>query len=280
MEKRDRQMTNIFREKYNNRVKDIDSLLCVGLDPDPTRIPAFVMQREDGLEYFIREIVEATKDYAAAYKPNFGFFLPFGMEGFKVLSKMRELIPSEIPIILDAKFADIGNTSGRYAAYAFEELNIEAMTVNPYMGSDSIEPFLKYKEREIIALCLTSNKGSADLQMQTMSDGRPLYMQTAKMIKDWDDEYGNCSAVVGATNPDQMKDIRNILTEQSLLVPGIGAQGGDLQAVADFLITDKRLPVMINSSRGIIFASDGENFGEAANRAAAKLVNEIRLATS
>ncbi|MCK5267100.1 MAG: orotidine-5'-phosphate decarboxylase [Spirochaetes bacterium] len=268
-----------FREKLAESSTKSDSLLCIGLDPDISKMPEAALKSDDPLAYFCTRIVMATKESACAYKPNFAFFESMGIKGRLALEKVIKSIPREIPVILDAKVGDIGNTSAHYARAFFEELNADALTVNPYMGIDSVSPFLEYENKGVFFLCLTSNKGSMDLQKEELKNGEPVYIHVAKKIKDWDAKNQNCCAVVGATNPQEMQGIRNILDTQPVLVPGIGAQGGDLEAVCRNIITGKNLPTLISASRSIIYASAGDDFEEAANISAESLrkkINDLR----
>jgi len=249
------------------------SLLCVGLDTDIRRIPTHLSGAESPALEFNRSIIDATKDLVCAYKPNFAFYEAMGGAGWEVLKGTIDYVPEDIPVILDVKRGDIGNTARSYAASAFERLGADAVTLNPYMGFDSIEPFLEYSDRCSFILCLTSNPGSADFQ-KLVFDGKPLYIHVAEAVVRWS-KHGQCGLVVGATHPDELRRVREIAPELPILIPGVGAQGGDLERTVVFG-TDRRGELaIINSSRGIIYASQREDFAEAARKAAAELRDAI-----
>ena len=266
-----------FRERLDARYAALNSMVCVGLDPAAEQMPSCVNTRPRPLEYFIEGIIRETAPYALVYKPNLAFFEALGAEGREVLSRLRSMVPADIPVILDAKSSDIGNTASRYAQAFFEELQVDAVTLNPYMGRDAVVPFLEYKERHAFVLCMTSNPGAADFEFSLMEDGRPLYMKVADAIHAWNKEYGNCGAVIGATQGSRLLDVRSAMPEEYFLVPGIGAQGGDLEAVLQALMIPGK-PLLINSSRGILYASGGEDFAMAAGEAASALAGAIRSA--
>ncbi len=217
-----------FHQKLTNTISINSSHLCIGLDPDVSKLPASFKKNRAGTADFLKKIISATKDKVCAYKPNAAFFESMGLEGWKLLEKVISTIPSNIPVILDAKRADIGNTSAHYAKTAFEILGADAITVNPYMGFDSIEPFIKYTDKGVFILVLTSNKGSFDFQ-QLKVGLIPLYMKVAAKIRDWN-TAGNIGIVAGATKPTELGKIREILKKEIFLIPGIGTQGGDLAA--------------------------------------------------
>ena len=246
------------------------SLLCVGLDPDPALMPI------PDVAAFNRTIIEATSDLVCAYKPNLAFYEALGMDGLMALRATVEAVPRYIPIIGDAKRGDIGNTAVAYAKAMFEVWGFDAVTVHPYIGWDSIEPFARYRDRGVLILCRTSNPGQSDFQKLSVHgpSGRqvPLYEQVAAKVKEWD-AYGNLGLVVGATHPDELRMVREICPDQPILIPGVGAQGGDLKQ-AVHLGTDKNgNNAIINSSRGIIYAGKGKDFAQAARAAAL----EVRL---
>ncbi len=264
------------RESLIEIIKRKQSLLCVGLDTDLEKIPGFLKQNFDNpvLE-FNRRIIKATADIAVAFKINTAFYESQGEEGWKNLIETIKLIPEDILIIADAKRADIGNTSKMYAKAFFEKMNADAVTVAPYMGMDSVKPFLEYKNKWIIILALTSNIGSKDFQYLPVDRaGTKLYEKVLETSSSWGN-INNTMFVVGATHPEDFKSIRQIVPQHFLLVPGIGAQGGDLQQVLKHgLISDYGL--LINSSRGIIYASNGEDFDSAARKKALELIYKIR----
>ena len=257
-------------------IKKKQSLLCVGLDTDINKIPEFLIQEHDNpvLE-FNKRIIKATANVAVAFKINTAFYESQGEKGWKNLIATIDSIPEDVFIIADAKRADIGNTSKMYARAFFEKMNADAITVAPYMGSDSVEPFFEYKNKWIILLALTSNKGSLDFQyLPVDKDGTKLYEKVLKTSSQWGN-INNTMYVVGATHPEDFLSIRKIVPDHFILVPGIGAQGGDLELVLkNGLNSDFGL--LINSSRGIIYASSDRNFDIAAKNKALELTNKIR----
>lgn len=267
-----------FPEKLEQTVSRNNSLVCVGLDSDPTRLPPHL--RGDVLA-FNRQIIDATADLVCAYKPNFAFFGALGEAGWSVLKDTLESVPDNIPVIVDAKVGDIGNTAEQYARMFLDELGADALTVNPYMGADAVSPFLKRPDRGIFLLCLTSNKGADDFEKQLLDDG-PLYERVARRAMEWNTD-GNIGLVVGATRPEEMGRIRAIAPKAPFLVPGIGAQGGDLEAAVRDGQDATGRGLVINSSRGILYASSGEDFAEAARREAGQLrdaINQHRTTAS
>lgn len=231
-----------------------NSLLCVGLDIDLARLPQNNNSEEEGIFEFNRNIIDLTRDYVCAYKPNIAFYEMYGIAGMKALIKTIEYIPEDIPVIIDAKRGDIGHTAKAYAKSVFEVFNADAVTVNPYLGYDSLEPFINYKDKGVFVLCLTSNKGSSDFQTAT-GEEIPLYRHVAEHVSEWN-TFGNCGLVVGATNTQMLKEIRSIAGDMPILIPGVGAQGGDLEASVKFGTTKDKNRAIINSSRGIIYAED------------------------
>ncbi len=260
-----------FIEKLTNAVRKNKSLVCVGLDPDPELMPAKISVAE-----FNREIIDATSDLVCTYKLNLAFYEALG-DGLEALKQTIKHIPAEILKIGDGKRGDIGNTSRAYARAIFDNLNFDAATVNPYLGFDSIEPFIKYADKGVFILCRTSNAGAVDFQSlrcETESGLRPLYEIVAMKASQWN-KYGNIGLVVGATYPDELKLIRQSHPEMPLLIPGIGAQGGDLALVVRYGVDSKGEKAIINSSRQIIYASQGKDFAQAARRAASELREQI-----
>ena len=239
-----------FLEKLDQAVKKNNSLLCLGLDIDLSRIPNNSLKSDDPIFLFNRKIIDATKDLVCAFKPNMAFYEMNGVYGLSALIRTIEYIQETgIPIILDAKRGDVGHSSAAYAKAIFEVFKADATTVNPYMGKDSVEPFIEYREKGIFVLCLTSNSGSEDFQVS--GTGEPLYKSVVTHVKAWN-HYGNCGLVVGATKPEQLKEIRDMVPDMPLLIPGIGAQGGDLEASVKF--GGKR--AILNASRSILYAED------------------------
>lgn len=253
------------------QIKAKKSFLCVGLDTDIKKIPQHLMSEEDPVFAFNKAIIDATAEYAVAYKPNTAFYEVYGAKGWTSLEKTINYIKEnhpEIFVIADAKRGDIGNTSSNYARAFFETLKADAITVAPYMGVDSVEPFLGFDDKWVILLALTSNKGSKDFQYLN-ADGKELYKNVLMKSQEWADE-NKMMYVVGATHPEELGEIRKMLPHHFFLVPGVGAQGGDLQAVARYGLNDQ-VGLLVNSSRGIIYASNGEDFAERAAAEAKKL---------
>ncbi|MDF1696476.1 MAG: orotidine-5'-phosphate decarboxylase [Saprospiraceae bacterium] len=248
------------------------SFLCVGLDTDLDKIPSFLHNYEDPIYEFNKRVIDATKDLCVAYKPNIAFYESLGPKGWESLEKTMAYIPENIFTIADAKRGDIGNTSRMYAKTFFEYFNFDSVTVAPYMGIDSVEPFLEFEDKWVILLGLTSNKGSQDFQ-QLKSDGVPLYESVIRKSQSWGNP-GNLMYVIGATHPESFKEIRELAKEYFFLVPGIGAQGGDLDGVVSNG-ANTECGLLINSSRGIIYAGNGENFAEDVRASALKLQEQL-----
>jgi orotidine-5'-phosphate decarboxylase len=247
----------------------------VGLDTDPQKIPRHLLKEEDPTLAFNQKIIDSTSDLVCAYKPNLAFYEAQGSRGWESLKKTCTYIPEEIPIIIDAKRGDIGNTARMYAKAIFEELKGDAVTVNPYMGRDAVSPFLEYGGKCAFVLCLTSNKGAEDFQLSKV-DGKPLYEIVAEKVLSWN-EKGNCGLVVGATHPEQLKRIREIAPSLPFLIPGIGAQAGDIESTVRFGTDENGELAIINSSRGILYASSQEDFDQAARNEALRLRDAINL---
>lgn len=246
------------------------SLLCVGLDPDPAALPRGFDHRGRDLLAFNRAIIDATKDLVCAYKPNVAFYETLGRKGWKALERTRDAIPKHIPVIIDAKRGDIGHTAAMYARALFDHLGADAVTVNPLLGTDSLEPFLAHTSRGVFVLCLTSNPGSREFQLRNR-----LHLQIARACRGWAKTNSNVGLVVGATHPKELREIRTLCPDQLLLVPGIGAQGGDLAWVLRAGMSHLGPQMIINASRSVIHASRGKDFAEAARRAAEKIREEI-----
>lgn len=255
--------------------KEKQSLLCVGLDTDIKRIPQFLKDNyDDPILEFNRRIIEATKDSCVAYKFNIAFYEAMGAKGWDSLESSLALVPEGIFTIADAKRGDIGNTSSLYARTFFETYNFDSITVSPYMGQDSLEPFYGYDNKWIIILGLTSNKGSQDFQMLDLPDGRKVYQEVIRRAAEFGDA-SNTMFVVGATQTDYIKVVREIIPDHFFLMPGIGKQGGDIEASLKYGLNDD-YGLLINSSRGIIYAGEGEAFDQAAKRAANDLNDAIK----
>ncbi len=252
------------------------SFLCVGLDTDIKKIPAHLLQSEDPIFAFNKAIIDATQEYAIAYKPNLAFYEAHGIKGMMAFEKTVNYIKTTYPeqfIIADAKRGDIGNTSAMYARTFFEEYSVDALTVAPYMGEDSVTPFLEYKDKWIILLALTSNKGSQDFQFLRDKQGERLFEKVLKQSQAWGNEE-NMMYVVGATQGEMFREVRRIAPNHFLLVPGVGAQGGSLDAVCRYGMTAD-CGLIVNSSRGIIYAGKGEDFASRAKEEALKIKMEM-----
>jgi orotidine-5'-phosphate decarboxylase len=253
-----------FYAKLEAIWKTNNSLVCVGLDPDPARFPASFSGKPDAIFQFCKAIVDATHDLVCAYKPQIAYFAAESAEDqlLDICTYIKETCP-QVPLILDAKRGDIGSTAEKYAVEAFERYGADAVTINPYMGRDSAEPFLKHADKGVILLCRTSNPGAADLQDLEI-DGVPLYQRVAEQISNEWNSNNNCMLVVGATWPEQLANIRAIIGDMPLLVPGVGAQGGDVEALVKAGQTKNGTGLVINSSRGVLYASGGDDFAAAA----------------
>lgn len=251
------------------------SYLCVGLDTDYQRIPKVLWDYEDPIYEFNRLIIEATKDYCVAYKPNLAFYESKGYQGWHSLQKTLTCIPEGMFTIADAKRGDIGNTSRLYAEAFFQKMQFDAVTVAPYMGRDSVMPFLDFPGKWVILLALTSNQGADDFQHQLLSDGLRLYQKVLTTSKNWGNEE-NMMFVVGATQVGSLAAIRSLVPKHFLLVPGIGAQGGDLETVSKKGF-NKDCGILVNASRSILYASSGEDFAEAASREAAAIQSKMAV---
>jgi orotidine-5'-phosphate decarboxylase len=257
-----------------------DSLLCVGLDPEPVRFPPQYLYEptEQSVVHFCHEIIAATAPYVCAFKPNLAFFEVLGPRGMDVFQEVIKAIPEYIPVIVDAKRGDIGNSSGNYAAAIFETYGCDAITVNPYMGYDSVAPFLAYHDKGIFLLCRTSNPGARDFQSLTVQseDGqiKPLYQVVAQRIQNWN-EADNCGLVVGATYPEELRAIRQLCPTLPILIPGVGAQGGDLDVSITAGVDTQGERAIIAVSRAILYAGDGEDYAITAGKEAKTLRNRI-----
>lgn len=264
------------RKELINQIFSKKSFLCVGLDTDIKKIPQHLLSEPDPIFSFNKEIIDATAKYCVAYKPNLAFYESMGVKGLvsfeKTINYLNGVCPNHF-IIADAKRGDIGNTSAMYARTFFEEYNIDSLTVAPYMGEDSVKPFLEYDGKWVILLALTSNKGSHDFQLTADKDGERLFEKVLRVSQKWGNEE-NMMYVVGATQGKMFEDIRRIVPNHFLLVPGVGAQGGSLQEVCKYGIT-KDCGLLVNSSRGIIYASQGEDFAEVAAKKAQELQEQM-----
>jgi orotidine-5'-phosphate decarboxylase len=262
------------KEELINQIKEKQSFLCIGLDTDITKIPQHLLKEEDPIFEFNKQVIDATKDLCVAYKPNIAFYESLGAKGWESLQKTIDYIPSTIFSIADAKRGDIGNTSKMYAKAFFDTLNFDSITVAPYMGEDSVVPFLDFNNKWVILLALTSNKGADDFQFFS-NEKEELYKKVLKQSQKWGDDE-NLMYVVGATRPEMFKEIRNIAPDNFLLVPGVGAQGGSLTEVCKYGL-NKDCGLLVNSSRGIIYAGNDNNFAESARKAALKIQKEMSI---
>ncbi len=272
-----------FLEKLLAAERQQNSLLCVGLDPEPERLPDHLkaLPVERGMVEFCQAIIEATAPYASVFKPNLAFFEALGPGGLVALQEILRSIPAHIPVIGDAKRGDIGSTARNYARALFEVYGFDAVTVNPYLGYDSVAPFLAYRERGVILLCRTSNPGAGDFQdlLVQVEDGsaRPLYEVVARRVQTWN-TADNCALVVGATYPQEMRTVRALCPTLPILVPGIGAQGGDLEAVVPLAVDSEGERAIISASRSLLYAGSGSHFARAAGEAARDLCAQINRA--
>ena len=260
------------RSALINRIRESKSYLCVGLDTDMDKIPSFLLQEEDPMFAFNKSIIDATLPYCVAYKINTAFYEAQGLKGWAALEKTINYIPSTHFTIADAKRGDIGNTSSMYAKAFFEDLNFDSVTVAPYMGKDSVEPFLAFENKHTILLALTSNEGAFDFQTLNV-DGTELYKQVLETSKTWKNSE-NLMYVVGATKAEYFTEIRKIVPDSFLLVPGVGAQGGSLSEVCKYGM-NANVGLLINSSRAIIYASNGTDFAQKAREEALKMQQEM-----
>ena len=261
-----------FLEKLSKASKKNRSLLCVGLDPDPALMP-----EEVGVFEFNKAIIDATAELVCAYKPNIAFYEALGNEGLDALKRTRDYIPGDIPVIVDAKRGDIGNTARAYARSLFDYFNFDATTVSPYLGFDSLEPFIQYRDCGVLVLCRTSNAGAVDFQslsFETDGGRKMLFEIVAEKVNEWNTR-GNLGLVVGATYPEELKLMRQRYPDMPLLIPGVGTQGGELSKVVRYGVDAGRQRTIINSSRQILYASKGKDFAEAAGQAASVLREQI-----
>ena len=264
-----------FLDKLLQASRKNNSLVCVGLDTDEGKIPPFLKSEDDPTFAFNQRIIDSTRDLVCAYKPNLAFYEVLGTRGWEALKETCEYIPAEIPIILDAKRGDIGNTARMYAKALYEVMKADAVTISPYMGKDAVLPFLEYEDKGSFILCLTSNKGASDFQL-SLIEGKPLYEIVAEKVLSWN-EKSNCGLVVGATYPEQLKKIRQIAPGLPFLIPGVGAQAGEIESTIKYGTDNKGELAIINSSRAILYASSGEDFAKAARDETLRLRDSINL---
>ena len=264
------------RSELVNQIKAKRSFLCVGLDTDLKKMPEHLLKEEDPIFAFNKAIIDATADYCVSYKPNLAFYEAFGVKGLISFEKTIKYLKDNYPnhfIVADAKRGDIGNTSAMYARTFFDEYDVDSLTVAPYMGEDSVTPFLSYEGKWVILLALTSNKGSHDFQLTEDNNGERLFEKVLRTSQNWGNA-DNMMYVVGATQGRMFEDIRKIVPNHFLLVPGVGAQGGSLEEVCKYGM-NKDCGLLVNSSRGIIYASMGEGFAEQAAKNAKELQQQM-----
>lgn len=260
-------------QELSHQIKSKRSYLCVGLDTDIHKIPKHLLKEKDPIFEFNKQIIDATIDHAVAYKPNIAFYEALGIAGWESLQKTIEYLPKEVFTIADAKRGDIGNTSKMYAEAFFKQMNFDSITVAPYMGSDSVKPFLEFKDKWVILLGLTSNEGAKDLQFEKLESGETIYEKVISISQNWG-RPENMMYVIGATRAEQFKEIRKMLPQHFFLVPGVGAQGGNLEEVSRNGLTANG-GLLVNSSRGIIYAENSTNFAKVAKEKARELQQEM-----
>jgi orotidine-5'-phosphate decarboxylase len=254
-----------------------NTIISLGLDLDAKKMPNDFVGSIKKMFDYVHRVIDATSDKVCAYKPNIAFFERFGADGLSLLKQIVHRVPDDIPVIIDCKRGDIGNTASHYAAAMFEWLEADWVTINPYMGYDSIRPFIENKEKGAFVLCLTSNTGSKDFQ-HLVADGMPLYRHVAEKVKYWNKD-NNCGLVVGATQPEELKEIRSVAGDMPILIPGVGAQGGDLETAALNGTANFTKPALINVSRSVLYASQDLDFAQRAREELTKLndaVNAVR----
>ena len=262
------------KKELFEQIQKKSSYLCVGLDTDLHKVPKHLLQSEDPIFEFNKAIIDATADYAVAYKPNIAFYEAHGVSGWESLRKTIDYIPDDIFIIADAKRGDIGNTSAMYARAFFEQMDCDAITVAPYMGKDSVTPFLSFEGKWVVLLALTSNDGALDFQRLELEGGEAVFEKVLQKSVRWATDE-QLMYVVGATRADALAKVRELVPDHYLLVPGVGAQGGSLEEVSKYGMNNQ-CGLLVNSSRGIIYASQGTDFAEAARRKAMDLQIEMK----
>jgi orotidine-5'-phosphate decarboxylase len=270
-----------FAQRIDQASIEADSLVCVGLDPDFNRFPAHLRELgpKEAIIRFNEAIIAATKDVVCAYKPNLAFYLAYGIPGIEALVETRAMIPKRIPAILDCKAGDVGSTASRYARGIFDEWGFDAVTVNPFLGEDSLAPFLAYPDRGVIVLCKTSNPGSGEWQdLEVGEAGEPLFLKLAERIERWARDYpATVGLVVGATYPEQLAQVRARCPRLPILLPGIGAQAGDLQSAVESGLDASGGGLIVTASRSIIYAGSGADFAEQARAAATTLRDNVNF---
>ncbi|HVZ79487.1 MAG TPA: orotidine-5'-phosphate decarboxylase [bacterium] len=266
-----------FSQRLKSAIQRTHGCLCVGLDVDLEKLPKDLPRNGEGALRFCRAIIDATRDLAVAYKPNLAFFESLGVQGFEILELLRQSVPHDVLFVADAKRGDIGNTSQAYAKAFYGLLKADALTLSPYMGKDSVEPFLDHPGTCSFVLCLTSNPSSADFQTQVLEGGEKLYEKVAKTAVEWGKgKRGEVGLVVGATQARSLADLRKLVPDTVFLVPGVGAQGGDLEGVLKEGRSKDGFGLLVNVSRQVLYASNGSDFTDAAREQAKKLVAAMK----
>ena len=263
-----------FNENLKSLIKSKKSHLCIGLDVDETKLPQSVLSSDEPILTFNQQIIKYTEDIAVVYKLNLAFYEALGERGYRILRDTLSMIPKDVLTVADAKRGDIGNSSSMYAKAVFENLGFDAITVNPYMGLDSVEPFCKNPEKGVFILVLTSNAGSSDFQQIESANGIPFFLEVAQRISEWNGN-DNIGMVLGATHPEELESAVKVAPKLSVLIPGVGKQGGDGRRVKDIFKDNQQGSFVVNSSRGIIYASSGEDFASEAREAAKELRDEL-----
>ncbi len=267
-----------FQERLDRRMVDADSLVCVGLDPQPGRLPGHIAPDRAGVTTFLTELVAATAPFAACYKPNLAFYTALGLDGLQILADVCAAIPDDIPVLLDCKVGDVGDTARAYAKSWFEVLDVDACTVNPYLGEDTLTPFFEYADKGVVVICKTSNSGSGDLQDRFLDSGESLYQTVADRCAAWEATYpASVGLVVGATYPAQLADVRNRVGNQVILLPGVGAQGGDVEGSLRAGLDEHGRGLLCSASRSIMYAGSDRDFATAAAQEAERLRDEINM---
>ena len=268
--------TTSFAARLERRIRARDTLVCVGLDPVPDHLPARFGSDAASVVRFCEEIVAATHQYVAAYKPNLAFFTQLGRDGLHALWDVRQAIPPDVPVILDCKVGDVEGTARAYAHGWFDEFGFDAITVNPYLGEDSLAPFFEYPDKGVIVISKTSNPGSGDFQDRPVDGVEPLYQTVANRCRDWEGAYpASVGLVVGATYPEELQAVRQRVGNQVILLPGVGAQGGDVAASLRAGLDDRGTGLLCSASRSVLFASSGDDFAQAAQAVTRELRDEI-----
>jgi len=262
-----------FYERLSDLCKRQGSFLCIGLDVNLEKFPPFLLEFEDPIVEFNKSIIHATSDLVCAYKLNTAFYEAYGVQGWRSLKKTLRYIPDSVITIADAKRGDIAHSAQMYAKAFFRELNFDAITVNPYLGYDAVEPFLMEEGKGVFVLCVTSNPGAKDFQLAS-GDSKPLYERVAEAVVKWNTK-GNCGLVVGATQIEPLKRVRQIAPQLPLLIPGVGFQGGNLEQAVTFGLNERGEGILINVGRGVIYRSEDYNFAEEARKAAQEIRDQI-----